>query len=559
MLIHVRFLNRDYSSIPTLLDGDGTTTVESSSAKAACLNNFFFTCFNQNYPPLTEEVQDPDFTYGSLGPSNCPADLLCTEESILELLAGLDVSKSTGTDGISPRMMKSTSLSIAPSLCKLFNLSISTGTFPSAWKLGRITPISKRTNNSLPSGYRPISVLPVASKLIERHVKATVEHFLQVNAPISSSQWGFMSNRSTVSALIKVLDDWQRALDQGCEICVVFFDVSKAFDTVPHLPLLQTLSEIGLDPYLIRWIRSYLAGRSQFVSIDGCNSPTLPVLSGVPQGSVLGPLLFVSYINDVAAAVSSGSNVNMFADDIALYRVIKTRDDYVYLQEDVNSISTCIEQKYLQFNTTKCKLMFITRKRANSLPPPPLTLNGVVLNRVFCYKYLGVTLSSDLSWSPHIRNCCNKTRRLIGLLYRRFYRCTNSPSLLRLYKSFVRPHLEYAAIAWNPHLKGEIEAIENVQKFALRVCLKSWDSDYNELLRVSNLPPLHKRRAQLSLCHLYKITHNLCYFPPVFSARETRTHVNRPILLTQPFARSNSYFCSFVPRVISLWKVYQNL
>ena len=187
--------------------------------------------------------------------------------------------------------------------------------------------------------------------------------------------------------------------------------------------------------------------------------------------------------------------------------------------------------------------MFITRKKANSLPPPPLTLNGVVLNRVFCHKYLGVTLSSDLSWSPHITNCCNKTRRLIGLLYRRFYRCTNSPSLLRLYKSFVRPHLEYATIARNPHLKGEIEAIENVQKFALPVCLKSWDSDYNELLRVSNLPPLHKRRAQLSLCNLYKIIHNLCYFPPVFSARyETRTHVNRPILLTQPFARSNSYF-----------------
>ena len=168
----------------------------------------------------------------------------------------------------------------------------------------------------------------------------------------------------------------------------------------------------------------------------------------------------------------------------ACLNVIKTRADYVYLQEDVNSISTCIEQKYLQFNTTKCKLMFITRKRANSLPPPPLT-NGVVLNRVFCYKYLGVTFSSDLSWSPHITNCCNKTRRLIGLLYRRFYRCTNSPSLLRLYKSFVRPHLEYATIAWNPHLKGEIEAIENVQKFSLRVCLKSWDSDYNELLRVS--------------------------------------------------------------------------
>ena len=119
--------------------------------------------------------------------------------------------------------------------------------------------------------------------------------------------------------------------------------------------------------------------------------------------------------------------------------------------------------------------------------------------------------------------------------------------------SFIRPHLDYTSIVWNPHLKGEVESLENVQKFALWVCLKSWDSEYNELLRVANLPPLHKRRAQLSLCHLYKIIHNQCYFPPIFSTRETRMHVNRSFLLTQPFTWSNSYFYSFVPNVISLW------
>ena len=184
-------------------------------------------------------------------------------------------------------MLNSTSLSIAPSLCRLFNLSISTGTFPTSWNLGRITPIPKGTNKSLPSCYRPISVLPFASKPFERHVKAAVEKFLQVCSPISSSQWGFMSNQSTVSVLIKVLDEWQWALDQGSEVCVVFFDVSKAFDTVSHLPLLQKLSEVGLDHYLIRWIRSYLASRSQFVSINGLQlcHPTCTIRCPVRHGT----------------------------------------------------------------------------------------------------------------------------------------------------------------------------------------------------------------------------------------------------------------------------------
>ena len=267
-------------------------------------------------------------------------------------------------------------------LCKLFNLSISSGIFPTEWKLGRITPIPKGTDSSLPSGYRPISVLPVASKLIERHVKRIVEDHLQENSPISKKQWGFMSSRSTVSALIRVIDGWLCALDQGYEVCVVFFDISKAFDTVPHLALLSKLSELRLDPFLLRWIRSYLSNRSQYVSIDGVDSYSLPVISGVPQGSVLGPLLFTLYINDVATVISAGSEVNMFADNIALYRIIKSSVDYFHLQNDINSISVCIKQKHLQFNTNKCKLMLVTKKKDKSIQPPQLVLDGVVLARV---------------------------------------------------------------------------------------------------------------------------------------------------------------------------------
>ena len=167
-----------------------------------------------------------------------------------------------------------------------------------------------------------------------------------------------MSNRSSVSALVKVIDDWAWALDQGNEVCVIF-DVRKAFDRVPHLTLLHQLQELALDPYLLRWLSRYLSNRTQYVAVEGESSSTLPVLSGVPQGSVLGPLLFVAYINDVTTTISPESEINLFADDIALYRTIKSSDDYDVLQGDINSIASFMSRKHLQFNADKCQFCLL--------------------------------------------------------------------------------------------------------------------------------------------------------------------------------------------------------
>ena len=550
----IRLLNHDYSShMPTLQDG--TKTIETSLDKATALNNYFYSCFNHSHPILqnTQHLIDT-----SLPPSECPSELLCTEETVLELLTTLDTTKSTGIDGISSIMLKYTSVSVADSLHKLFNHSISTGMFPSDWKLARITPIPKGTNKSLLSGYRPISVLPVVSKLIERHVKEVIEDYLKANSPISVRQWGFMSNRSTVSALIKVVEDWSSALDKGYEVCVVFFDVSKAFDTVPHSLLLAKLNKLGIDRYLLRWIKNYLTDRAQCVCVNGVSSPSLPVASGVPQGSVLGPLLFIAYINDVAECISPNSDVNMFADDIALYRVIKTVVDYAYLQQDIDSISACIQQKGLNFNTSKCKMMFISKRRSKTIPPPELVLNGTILDRVNSYKYLGITITSDLSWSSHISNCCNKTRRLVGLLYRRFQQHSSPTTLLRLYCSFIRPHLEYASIVWNPYQKGDIAKLEDVQKFSLRVCFKSWDKSYDELLLNSRLQSLQKRRVVASLCHLFKIIKGITEFndPPLQfqgSSYSTRLSTKSGLTFTLPKSRTNIYRHSFFSNILYIW------
>ena len=302
--------------------------------------------------------------------------------------------------------------------------------------------------------------------------------------------------------------------------------------------------------------KNYLTDREQYVVVEGSCSPTLKVLSGVPQGSVLGPLLFIIYLNDVANCISVGSRINLFADDIALYRIITSPDDYVALQSDVNGIDSCLTSKYLTLNPKKCCSLFISRKRTRSIPPPCLTLGLSPLSQVTSYKYLGLLITSDLMWTTHITNICTKTRKLIGILYRQFYKYSSCSTLLKLYASFIRPHLEYASAAWDPHLKKDIELIEDVQKFALKVCLKSWNSTYVELLEKSHLPTLEARRKDAKLCHMYKIVNNETFFPNAPTLTRTQNYSSRsihPKALIPLQAHSSQYLHSFFPSTITAW------
>ena len=209
----------------------------------------------------------------------------------------------------------------------------------------------------------------------------------------------------------------------------------------------------------------------------------------------------------------------------------------------------------LKFNAGKCRMMLITRKRANSLPPPQIVLDGIELKRVHSYKYLGITITSNLSWTQHIIDCCNKTRRLIGLMYRQFHQYSSPATLTKLYCSFICPHLEYASIVWNPGLKGEVNALENVQKFALRMCTKQWSSSYDELLSSTNLPSLKDRRTQASLCHLFKIMHGETEFADAPLHHWTSNYNTRSSdrsVIYMPQSRTWSYQHSFFPNAISI-------
>ena len=379
----------------------------------------------------------------------------------------------------------------------------------------------------------------MCSKLLERHIANILTSHLRDLCPISDKQWGFTSKKSTTTALISVLHDWHHHLEHGTEVCAVFFDLCKAFDSVPHRPLVHKLEEIGVNKYMLKWISDYLTDRKQQVVVSGDKSSALSVTSGVPQGSVLGPLLFLIYVDGVESVTLSDGTIAMFADDMVLYRPIHSNEDYLLLQRDVDAIANWIANLFLQFNENKCKYMILSRKRTSVIS------HAILLN-----------ISSDLSWSLHIETICRKSKKLVGMFHRRFFSTMDADTSKQLYVTYIRPHLEYACQVWDPHLKKDIQTIESVQKFALRACTKLWTASYQDLLSSSNLPELAVRRKCMKLCTMYKLVHGLSEFPnPPFAFRESHHDLRmlNGLSVTGFKTRTNIFTHSFFPSTAALW------
>ena len=301
---------------------------------------------------------------------------------------------------------------------------------------------------------------------------------------------------------------------------------------------------MGLDGFLIQWNTDYLTNRKQCVVVGGATSEFVPAVS------VLGPLLFLIYINGIAELpLSPGSKLVIYADDVLLYRPIRQASDFQLLQQDVDALGVWADNNYLTFNPSKCKAMVFSSRRQPVPAPAYLSLNGSLLEIVDSVKYLGLSISSDLSWTNVITS---KARKLVGLLFRQFYRCADTDIIRKLYITIVRPHLEYASQVWDPYLLKDQQTLESVQKFACQVCLKRWDLNYSTMLADLNIPTLAARRKQLKLCTLYNYVHGLSVAPietlsrrvPLVSSR----HVHDLTFVTHFQAH-----CTVVFKLISLW------
>lgn len=532
------------SPIPETIKHNGLSSTSSAQA-ANIFSQFFSECFN--------EADGSDTPIPHYEISSYISHCSCSSHDVCKLISKLDNNSAAGVDSITSVMLKRTSSSISPILSYLFNLSLTTGRIPDAWKLSRVIPVFKSGDPHAASNYRPISLQPICCKLLEKVIHSQVLHHLNSNNILTDRQFGFLPRSSTSDALTTALHDWYEHLEGRKCVAMALFDLSKAFDRVPHSPLLLKLRAVGITGPLLSWFRSYLSNRSQLVAVHGADSNPVPVLSGVPQGSVLGPLLFLIYVNDLCLSTFSlNSSLVLYADDTTLYKPIIDSADLVSFQSDINTIHDWFCCNHLTANASKTKVMVISTKK-DPFPNLNLLLNNQPIERVSSAKFLGIWITDRLSWNLHIENICSKARKTIGFLHRSFQ---SAPISTRrtLYLALVRPILEYGSTTWHPLNKSLTNRLESTQRFACRVILQSWNLSHDDLLLDTNLPLLSKRRDIATLCHMYKILHNLCSSPNPYTPHPRTSLRNlNSCAVKPPFCRLTLSQKSFYPYAPTLW------
>ena len=294
---------------------------------------------------------------------------------------------------------------------------------------------------------RPPARIIIIVKVMERIVRRQMVDVLNQHNRLSDAQHGFRSHRSTTSLLLTVVHDWALSLEHCSTTHCVFLDFAKAFDSVPHERLLAKLHALGVTGSLLLWLRGFLSSRLQRVVVNGCYSSWLPVRSGVPQGSVLGPLLFLIYVNDLHEA-ECHSNLKLFADDVALYKEVGSNDDCDLIQEDLNGVCSWADKWQLRLNPSKCEALAITRKRS------PLVYNYYLNNTPLSWRsivrYLGIYINSTLSWSAHCKAVAAKATKCLNFLRHTMWGATPAAKAMA-YKCIIRPLMEYIVAKYGTH------------------------------------------------------------------------------------------------------------
>ena len=568
-----RFLNKKkIPLIPPILHDE--TFITDTLEKADLFNNYFA---SQCTPFINDSIL-PAFSYRT---NSRISEINISSNMILDIVSSMNPSKSHGCDGISIKMIHICRNQIILPLKLIFESCARLGVYPDLWKRSNVCPVHKKESKNLCSNYRPISLLPIFSKIFEKIIYDSLYRYIITNKLLNPCQSGFQKGDSCVSQLLKITHDIFKNLDSNPPVITrsIFLDMSKAFDKVWHEGLLFKLKSYGVEGTLFNMLHNYLSNRKQRVTINGQESDWKNISSGVPQGSVLGPLLFLLYVNDLADNLQC--NPKLFADDVSLNEHMNNIPaSTTRLNLDLDSIDQWGYQWKMLFNPDPTKpaneVIFSNRSTTNI---PCLSFAGKTIQSVKSHKHLGLIFDSKLDFNQHLKEKITKANIGIQLL-RKLYRYLPRNTLLNIYKSFIRPHLDYCDIIYHKPCSEDIamqnlpcvnaqhpnvlftDKIESVQynaALAITGCIRGTSKEkiYNEL----GIESLYNRRTFHRLFYLYKIKNNLlpAYLKNELPRPAPNPYHTRHHRSTWISTRTNKYNHSFFPHSVNAWGNLSNL
>ena len=514
---HVKFSSNS-TRIPEIVSYAGRTR-NNFHGQAELFNEYFFDQFSEpskyNIPIdiCDDSDNDNDFHISRFG--------------ILKLLQRINSNKAAGPDGIHGKILKNCSVSLALPLSLMYNICYRTGVIPKEWKSAFVVPVHKKDDKSVVENYRPISLTCLVMKTFEVCIRDEI--MSRCNNLINTQQHGFLPEKSCTTQMVPFVEDLAFSLNKGCRIDIVYFDFAKAFDSVNHDIILEKLkNNFNINGKLLRLIQSYLKDRSQCVVVGGTKSNFKSVLSGVPQGSIIGPLLFVLFINDLSLCVNPPTNIVLYADDTKIWRVIDSYDDHTALQKDIDALLTWANINKMIFHPHKCKILTISNKIYNRwltfsdssgildifqfpfFDRFPYCLGENCLDYVKSEKDLGVHINSKLNWSEHCKILASKANSMFGLI-KRTGDCTNDSKQRKiLYISLVLSQLNYNSVIWRPFDQKSLSKFEAIQKRAVKWMLfegyqKYSECDYLERLHKLDLLPINSKFLFTDLLLFHRI------------------------------------------------------
>ena len=519
-----RYVNSQRTSkanIPDLLRPDGSLAT-SDDEKAEILNKQFSSVFTDEDTLNVPTFEPLPFTSVL---STCNIQPATVKKKLLKLRT----DKSCGLDGVHPLLLNRLADTMSHPLAIIYNTSLRTGRVPQAWKDGVVTAIFKnKGKRSSAANYRAITLTSIVCKILEKIIVELIEAHLKENHLKTSKQHGFTPKKSTTTNLIEALNIWSEALSHGLPVDIIYLDYEKAFDKVPHHRLILQLSKYGISGCMLNWIKDYLHNRTQKVRVNGCFSKTSPVKSGVPQGSVLGPALFLIFVADVADIIQNF--ISLYADDSKLFSyILDTHDNQhtqLSIQQDINTLCHWSDKMQMSFNVDKCHRLHMgpnntkfhyslpkisNLKQTNSSTSYTYTFHP--LKQVTSEKDLGVTVDDKLNFKLHISQKIAKANSMIYLI-KHYFKYLDADMLKLLYKSLIRPHLEYCSPVWSPVTKTEIRRIEGVQRRATKLVPELSNLPYSERLQFLQLPTLEYRRTRQDLIFIFNFIHQNILLDP---------------------------------------------